>query len=462
MDYEPIVNSLNKIASVLSVQLNPDGSCGEICVEAANDTYLESVNVKREDFVPGRLYSCYVPPTRNYEDMSFRCVKENRLVHFYIHVGLYNAWMEVYMLPLKSEEPDKGYYLFSYEMTAGPEAEKLADLEPEIAMQVLQMTMKLRESADFHEGMNSVIHGIRLSCEAERCCILLMDPNEKRCSVLAADASEEETSEEDLEFLHEEAFYHIVETWEKLVEKTNCYIIHDRNELEPLKDINPVWYNVLKEIDVYSMVIYPLKTGVGTIGYIWAVNFNSNNTLRIKSILEITAFLLASETANHQLLKEMKLLSDTDLLTGLLNRNAMNNRIADIVSGKAKPGGKYGIVFVDLNGLKIVNDREGHPAGDRLLKGAAAMLEECYSGCEIFRVGGDEFLILVTGCSEEEFNALADELKASSERSKDIRIAVGTCFADEDTDIRTVMHLADERMYRDKEEFYRNHPEFSR
>ena len=130
MNYDLIVNGLNKLASVLSVQMNPDGSCGEICVEAANDLYLESVRVKREDFVPGKPYSCYVPPTRNYEDMSYRCVKENRLVHFYIHVGLYNAWMEVYMLPLKSEEPDKGYYLFSYDMNAGPEAEKLADLEP--------------------------------------------------------------------------------------------------------------------------------------------------------------------------------------------------------------------------------------------------------------------------------------------------------------------------------------------
>ncbi len=462
MDYELIVNGLNKLASVLSVRMNPDGSCGEICVEAANDLYLESVRVKREDFVPGKPYSCYVPPTRNYEDMSYRCVKENRLVHFYIHVGLYNAWMEVYMLPLKSEEPDKGYYLFSYDMNVGPEAEKLADLEPESAMQVLQITMKLRESDDFHEGMNSVIHGIRLNCEAERCCILLTDHRERRCSVLAADASEEESAEEDLDFLQGEAFFGIVESWGKLIEKSNCFIVHGKNELELLKDVNPVWYGSLKQIDVYSMVIYPLKANGETIGYIWALNFNSDNTLRIKSILEVTAFLLASEIANHQLLKKMKLLSDTDLLTGLLNRNAMNNRVTDIVSGEEKLGGSYGVIFVDVNGLKTVNDKEGHPAGDRLLKGTAVLLKKCFADHEIFRVGGDEFLILVTGRSEEEFNALADDLKAASEASKNIRVAVGTCFGDESMDIRTAMHLADERMYKDKEEFYKKHPEFGR
>ena len=119
-------------------------------------------------------------------------------------------------------------------------------------------------------------------------------------------------------------------------------------------------------------------------------------------------------------------------------------------------------MFVDVNGLKAVNDRDGHPAGDRLLKGTAAMLKESFSGHEIFRVGGDEFLILATGCNEEDFYSMADVLKESSEKSKNIRIAVGACFADASMDIRKAMRLADEKMYKDKKEFYQNHPEFSR
>ena len=64
--------------------------------------------------------------------------------------------------------------------------------------------------------------------------------------------------------------------------------------------------------------------------------------------------------------------------------------------------------------------------------------------------------------SEEEFNALADKLKAASEASEDIRVAVGTCFGDESLDIRDAMRLADERMYQDKEEYYKKHPECGR
>ena len=88
MDYNAIVNGLNKIGCVLSVELKANGTYGAICVEAANDAYLESVNVKRKEFTPGKPYYNYVPPTRNYEAMCFRCVYENRIIHSYINFSM--------------------------------------------------------------------------------------------------------------------------------------------------------------------------------------------------------------------------------------------------------------------------------------------------------------------------------------------------------------------------------------
>ena len=116
LDYNEVANKQKKIASVMSVKINEDGSCGEICLEAPNDLYLASVNVKREDFVPGKPYYNYVPKDLNFEAMSYRCVKENKIVHSYVDAAFYNAWMEVIMMPLISDEKDKGYYLFSYDM----------------------------------------------------------------------------------------------------------------------------------------------------------------------------------------------------------------------------------------------------------------------------------------------------------------------------------------------------------
>lgn len=462
MDYNVIVNGLNKIGSVLSVEIKPDGTYGEICVEAANDAYLASVNVKREEFTPGKPYYNYVPPTRNYEAMCFRCVYENRMVHSYINVAVYNAWMEVILIPLQSEEEGKGYLLFSYEMTPKVDAEKMADLSPDIAVEVIETAVRLRETDDFQATMDAIIKDVREDCGANRCCILLTDFKKKECSVLCESVAEFEAGIPDVNSYVEHGFYNIVKTWNDLIAGSNCYIIHDAEELELLKDKNKVWYDSLILAGVYSLVIYPLKANGEIIGYMWATNFDKDETLRIKSILEVTAFMLAAEIANHQLFEKTKMLSDTDLLTGLYNRNAMNNRVMDIVSGEAKITGDYGVVFADLNGLKNVNDEEGHTAGDHLLQDAASILMATFTDAEIFRVGGDEFLVIVTGHTKEEFDAYIEKLKANCEKSPTVKFAVGTCYEKDDFDIREAMRIADERMYEDKDEYYDNHPELQR
>ena len=462
MDYNVIVNGLNKIGSVLSVEIKPDGTYGEICVEAANDEYLASVNVKREDFTPGKPYYNYVPPTRNYEAMCFRCVYENRMIHSYINVAVYNAWMEVILIPLQSEEEGKGYLLFSYEMTPKVDAEKMADLSPDIAVEVIETAVRLRETDDFQATMNAIIKDVREDCGANRCCILLTDFKKKECSVLCESVAEFEADIPDVNSYVEHGFFNIVKTWNDLIAGSNCYIIHDAEELELLKDKNKVWYDSLILAGVYSLVIYPLKVNGEIIGYMWATNFDKEETLRIKSILEVTAFMLAAEIANHQLFEKTKILSDTDLLTGLYNRNAMNNRITEIVSGENKIKGKYGVVFADLNGLKLINDLEGHGAGDRMLKEAGNVLRSTFTDAEIFRVGGDEFLVLVTGHTEDEFNGYVKRLKENCSKNDLVNFAVGTSYCNEDYDIRNAMHEADERMYDDKDKYYDDHPELQR
>lgn len=86
-------------------------------------------------------------------------------------------------------------------------------------------------------------------------------------------------------------------------------------------------------------------------------------------------------------------------------------------------------------------------------------VEGFISDSDIFRVGGDEFLILVIDKTEDEFDSLVEKLKKTSEESDTVKLAVGTCYGDETMDIRFAMHVADERMYLDKDKFYEDHPE---
>lgn len=159
------------------------------------------------------------------------------------------------------------------------------------------------------------------------------------------------------------------------------------------------------------------------------------------------------------MLERLEHIGYTDMLTGINNRNAMNNRIAAIVSGKEVLSEPYGIVFADLNGLKRVNDEGGHYAGDLLLKKAALILQEVFMGYDIYRTGGDEFMIIVPDCNELQFSEKNKILKDRSSDPDNVCLSVGSFFNDSGHDIRYAMRNADEAMYRDKEKYYSEHPE---
>ena len=140
----------------------------------------------------------------------------------------------------------------------------------------------------------------------------------------------------------------------------------------------------------------------------------------------------------------------------------MNDRVDNLVAGEAKLPETMGVAFADLNGLKTVNDDQGHDAGDTLLKRAAALLKVAFNDDEIYRAGGDEFVIFSPDTSEDRFNEKIMQLRGLSDNTPDVRFAVGSIYCKGEYDIIRAMQQADEKMYKDKEEFYRLHPEKDR
>ena len=99
------------------------------------------------------------------------------------------------------------------------------------------------------------------------------------------------------------------------------------------------------------------------------------------------SFFLGTEIYNAVLLARLDEMSHTDALTGLNNRNAMIQR-TNAIAQRTEPE-SFGIVNLDLNGLKTVNDLQGHDAGDRLLVSAAEMLKKFFYAEDLYRTGGD-------------------------------------------------------------------------
>ena len=459
MDYQAFINTVNKIACVISIKTDPDGKQGDLCIEAANDLYLRSINVDRKDFVPGRPYYEYVFKTRSFEGLTMRCCFLNILLHNYVYDQNYSGWLDNYFIPLASDREDMKYMLFTYDMTPESDAEKLSDITPSAAVRAIKTSVMLREGHNFEKTIQTVIENIREDCKASGCSLILTDFEKRTFKFLGNSIAADENIDKAKDF-DEDSFFSVIETWDRLIAGGNCFLI--MGSLEKFREENEEWYESMAMLGIENIALYPLRSKGKTIGYFWVTNFATENMLHTRQVLELTSFFLASEVSNYILYKEMEKISVTDLLTNTYNRNAMNNKITDIVEGRYALSDHYGVVFVDMNGLKTVNDKKGHLAGDNLLREAADTLKKIYTGCDVYRVGGDEFLVIVENRSQEEFDALLEKIKTLSNNSKTMKFAIGAFYGDLSFDIRKAMHEADVKMYEDKEQFYSKYPELSR
>ena len=459
MDYKSLVDSFALIAAILSLDLNDVKDSASYRIVEANALYRATVVKDPEDFKCDVPYTDYIRVDKNFEKMVEECVTKMHPVHAYVDAAFFNSWMDIYMFPLNSEVKDKGYCLFSYNMTPKADVDKMVDINADTALHVLKTCLRLRGTNDFQEAMDTVIADIRESCNAKRCTVLLIDYENRKCSALCENYIDH-VNEFPTNYYMDDDFFDIVETWPRLIDGSNCFMIGDEEDMKRVDEVAPEWAASLRLAHIESLVIYALKAGDETIGYIWAGNFDTSNISKIKEIMEVTAFILSSEIASHEMVKRMKILSSTDLLTGVMNRNAMNNRIMDHDNGVNVINKPYGVFFIDVNGLKTINDTNGHIAGDNLLKDVAVTMKEHFEEGEIYRVGGDEFMVIVEGVSKERFEELDSRLREDCERPGRAHYAVGSCFSDDTYDIKKCMQIADTKMYEDKEKYYKRHPEY--
>ncbi|MCC8101877.1 MAG: GGDEF domain-containing protein [Clostridiales bacterium] len=155
--------------------------------------------------------------------------------------------------------------------------------------------------------------------------------------------------------------------------------------------------------------------------------------------------------------KEMEYLCRIDTLTGLKNLYSYRS-MCDMVSREASPR-PIGVLFADLNGLKVVNDTLGHDKGNELICGFSSMLVGQFSRYEPFRISGDEFLVVSIDDGEDEFLKNVGAFMELLNQDGFPRAAVGFCWQS-GNDIARVTSTAETRMYEDKQRFYEMHPEY--
>ena len=465
MDLQSYVDGFGAMTCVVSVEKLAGGGYGKIRIVTGNRAYLDSLEnpvsgmeMLTRKFIPNSEYTCYLTRDLNFEDFCYRAAVEKKCLHSYAHPERLNVWFNMTFLPVALEEGNLCYCTYTMEFSFEPSAERMSNVSGELASAVLETSLKLRGAKDFRAAMGEVIKDVRGLCDAQYCCILLVNREQETCSVLCDDV-EPGSEEQRLTLQGDRFFYPIAVSWEDTISGSNCLIVKNAQDMAVVRERNPAWYESLCQSGVETIVLFPLRSGDQHLGYMWATNFDPEKAGRIKETLELTTFVLSSEIANYLLLRQLRVLSSFDVLTGLHNRNSMNERVAALNAGTQGRGESVGVVFADLNGLKTVNDEEGHDAGDALLRDAAGALREVFDPEEIFRAGGDEFTMILRRADEALLEEKAAALRAAAEKYDRVSFAIGVCAVADGTLIDEALRVSDERMYEDKRRFYAAHPE---
>ena len=161
----------------------------------------------------------------------------------------------------------------------------------------------------------------------------------------------------------------------------------------------------------------------------------------LATITRVLAVLLRHRDNVHRL----NMMSYVDSMTGTRNRRAFLKQVGELPAGK-----ETAFIFGDMNGLKSINDHFGHTAGDRAISTAAGIMKDLAGKDNVFRMGGDEFIMIVMDMDREKADDLICRLKKKFELSG-ISMAFGAAIHTTPIeDIDAIITEADGEMYRDK------------
>lgn len=172
----------------------------------------------------------------------------------------------------------------------------------------------------------------------------------------------------------------------------------------------------------------------------------------------IIQVMLQSERESNLLDQEQKSskLAHYDELTGIQNRLAFSE-----VCDRMTDDGNVGVVFADINGLKYANDHFGHKAGDELIQGFSRELLAVFRKDDLFRISGDEFVVLLLDVPQELFERKTKILHANLDEQDVPMASVGFEYGKK-SEISRLIDMAEEKMYVEKKSFHEKFPMYSR
>ncbi len=209
-------------------------------------------------------------------------------------------------------------------------------------------------------------------------------------------------------------------------------------------------FKILQFFDVKNLLAVPIILSGEITGFVLSstANINKGNIKFLKTISIFLKDALDKKYTNERL----ETLLNRDRLTGLYNRHYFDQVVTQI---KNEHIDNLGIIYIDVNGLKKMNDNFGHSFGDCYIENCANFIKEHFQG-EAFRIGGDEFIVIIKDINQSDFYKKANEFEFQIEENNKVSMSIGAVWCESYINIDSTIKKADNLMYENKVSYYEN------
>lgn len=254
-------------------------------------------------------------------------------------------------------------------------------------------------------------------------------------------------SKEDKRFFVTELFRYAADFHAVNKKTVGFLIVHPNRHLS---NTNPKLYRFMREKRFYSVSFATVTDKNNHVSILGVTNSAKQRFAR--TILEDIAVCFSIAIYNKKHLNRTETAAITDSLTGVFNRVAYKK---DILQFNEEMQEDFSCVYIDVNELHMCNNKYGHAAGDEMLVYIANTLKEIFFGQNVYRMGGDEFLVFSRGISPQSLDSLIQSL-IERLKIKDYRVAIGTSFRSRNSDCEELVQEAEIRMYEAKASYYQS------
>lgn len=310
----------------------------------------------------------------------------------------------------------------------------------EIATMLNSCVGKLNSDTDIDVGINNLLATVNGYFQADRTYVFEIDPDrDVLINTFESICGQEVSAQMDN---LQEVPVSVIKVWMQNFRQGRPYYMSDLEQ-----ERGQPSYEMLKAQQVWRLLAVPLMKGGAMVGFLGVDNPRAHYD--DATLLASIQFFVTNSLDRKKQQAYLEKLSYRDMLTGLYNRNRYIERLE---AYKQVQDQQIGAIYIDLNGLKKVNDEQGHRAGDELIVRAAGTIAGIFAE-DAYRVGGDEFVVILLDVSREDFARKTEQLRRQMQENS-VDASIGGVWQASTENLENLLRLADENMYREKKRYY--------